>query len=108
MQLLASAKHQYRILLSLLLLGGLSALTSCSMTPTTTTASSLPARGSHDQPARRPLAVLCLSGSLGGLELNSLKFARWMQERGWPVTFIGLPDAPLTALADEWAVPADV
>ena len=78
------------------------------MIPPIVTAPSLPARGSHDQPARRPLSVLCLSGSLGELKLNSLKFARWMQERGWSVTFIGLPDTPLSALADEWAVLAEV
>ncbi|OGX84365.1 hypothetical protein BEN47_03110 [Hymenobacter lapidarius] len=49
-----------------------------------------------------------MSGSLGGLELNSLKFARWIQERGWPLTFIGLPDTPLARLAAEWAVPCQL
>ena len=53
------------------------------------------------------LAVLCLSGSLGGLELNSLKFAGWMQERGWRVTFIAPPATPLAKWAEEWVVPLE-
>jgi D-inositol-3-phosphate glycosyltransferase len=56
------------------------------------------------QPAPR-LAVLCLSNSLGGLELNSLKFAGWMQERGWSVTFLAPPATPLVSLAARWQVP---
>ncbi|OGX84614.1 hypothetical protein BEN48_02425 [Hymenobacter glacialis] len=45
-----------------------------------------------------------MSGSPGGLELNSLKFARWGQEQGG-VPVIGLPDTPLARLAAKWAVP---
>ena len=59
-------------------------------------------------PAVTPqLAVLCLSGSLGGLELNSLKFAGWMQERGWRITFFAPPATPLAKLAEEWFVPLE-
>ena len=54
------------------------------------------------------LAVLCLSGSLGGLELNSLKFAGWMQERGWRVTFFASPATPLAHWANEWFVPLEM
>ncbi|MBF9223076.1 glycosyltransferase family 4 protein [Hymenobacter ruricola] len=51
--------------------------------------------------------MLCLSGSLGGLELNSLKFAGWMQERGWRVTFLAPPATPLAHWAEEWFVPLE-
>lgn len=61
-----------------------------------------------DAPAAAPqLAVLCLSASLGGLELNSLKFAGWMQERGWRVTFIAPPATPLAKWAEEWFIPLE-
>ncbi|HEX8658667.1 MAG TPA: glycosyltransferase family 4 protein [Hymenobacter sp.] len=51
--------------------------------------------------------MLCLSGSLGGLELNSLKFAGWMQERGWRVTFLAPPATPLARWAEEWFIPLE-
>ncbi|MDB5235058.1 MAG: hypothetical protein JWR44_2051 [Hymenobacter sp.] len=60
----------------------------------------------HDEPAPQ-LAVLCLSSSLGGLELNSLKFAGWMQERGWRVTFFAPPATPLAKWAEDWFVPLE-
>jgi len=60
-----------------------------------------------DAPAAAQLAVLCLSASLGGLELNSLKFAGWMQERGWRVTFIAPPATPLAKWAEEWFIPLE-
>lgn len=53
------------------------------------------------------LGVLCLSGSLGGLELNSLKFAGWMQERGWRVTFFATPATPLATWVNDWFVPLE-
>jgi len=56
-------------------------------------------------PAPIRLAVLCLSASLGGLELNSLKFAHWMQQRGHHVLFVAPPATPLADLARQWAVP---
>lgn len=62
---------------------------------------------SAEQAAAPQLAVLCLSSSLGGLELNSLKFAGWMQERGWRVTFIAPPATPLAKWAEEWFVPLE-
>ncbi|TGE15806.1 glycosyltransferase family 4 protein [Hymenobacter elongatus] len=73
-------------------------------TPTYSPSNSGPATGS--QAAGRPrLGVLCLSASLGGLELNSLKFAAWMQARGWDVTLFAPPATPLANLAEQWAVP---
>jgi D-inositol-3-phosphate glycosyltransferase len=53
------------------------------------------------------LAVLCLSASLGGLELNSLKFAGWMQERGWQVLFLTLPGVSLQTMAQSWFIPVE-
>ncbi|MCB2377522.1 glycosyltransferase family 4 protein [Hymenobacter sp. BT635] len=68
--------------------------------------SSLPPAPSTTASADNPgLAVLCLSGSLGGLELNSLKFTAWMQARGWNATFFAPPATPLAELTGQWAVP---
>ena len=61
----------------------------------------------YRQEAAPQLGVLCLSGSLGGLELNSLKFASWMQERGWRVTFFAPPATPLAQWAENWFVPLE-
>lgn len=47
----------------------------------------------------RTLAILCLSDSLGGLEINTIKFSGWMRERGWSVTLLIPPASPLA----EWA-----
>lgn len=58
--------------------------------------------------ARAPrLGVLCLSASLGGLELNSLKFAGWMQERGWGITFLAPLTSPVAELATRWFIPCE-
>ncbi|GAA3923180.1 glycosyltransferase [Hymenobacter algoricola] len=71
-----------------------------------------PVRPATTAPAEnrnRPrLGVLCLSGSLGGLELNSLKFAAWMQLRGWDVTMLVPPATPLAELARQWVVPLEL
>ena len=56
-------------------------------------------------PATFPISLLCLSGSWGGLELNTVRFAGWMQQRGWPVQVITLPDAPIAARAAELGLP---
>ncbi|MBF9140737.1 glycosyltransferase family 4 protein [Hymenobacter properus] len=77
------------------------------MKPYYTTGSFAPERNSHAREVQPQLAVLCLSGSLGGLELNSLKFAGWMQERGWRVTFFAPPASPLAHWAEEWFVPLE-
>ena len=66
-----------------------------------------PLRTDHNPEALPQLGVLCLSGSLGGLELNSLKFAGWMQERGWRVTFFAPPATPLALWAEDWFVPLE-
>jgi D-inositol-3-phosphate glycosyltransferase len=52
-----------------------------------------------------PIAILCLSRSGGGLELNTGRFAHWMQQRGWPVQLITLPNSPLAARAAELEIP---
>ncbi|MET4106256.1 glycosyltransferase family 4 protein [Hymenobacter sp. UYP22] len=52
-----------------------------------------------------PLSILCLSDSWGGLELNTARFAGWMQARGWPVQLVVRPNSPLTARAGEMGLP---
>lgn len=52
-----------------------------------------------------PIAILCLSRSWGGLEINTGRFAHWMQQRGWPVQLITLPNSPLAARAAELQLP---
>ena len=69
--------------------------------------SGAPLPAPHEREAAPQLAVLCLSSSLGGLELNSLKFAGWMQERGWRVTFFAPPATPLAMWAEDWFVPLE-
>ncbi|WP_310396246.1 glycosyltransferase family 4 protein [Hymenobacter sp.] len=59
-------------------------------------------------PATFPIALLCLSSSWGGLELNTVRFASWMQQRGWPVQVITLPDSPIAARAAELGLPVAV
>ncbi|QJX48316.1 glycosyltransferase family 4 protein [Hymenobacter taeanensis] len=53
----------------------------------------------HRAESRAAMAVLCLSESLGGLEINTIKFSGWMRERGWPITLLVPPESPLA----EWA-----
>ncbi|WBA42699.1 glycosyltransferase family 4 protein [Hymenobacter canadensis] len=48
-----------------------------------------------------PLSILCLSDSWGGLELNTARFAGWMQQRGWPVQVITRAGSPLAVRAAE-------
>ncbi|GAB3291626.1 hypothetical protein GCM10027348_10030 [Hymenobacter tenuis] len=52
-----------------------------------------------------PISLLCLSKSWGGLELNTVRFADWMQRRGWPVQIITLEASPIAARAQEVGVP---
>ncbi len=52
-----------------------------------------------------PISLLCLSGSWGGLELNTVRFAGWMRQRGWPVQLITLPASPIAARAAEQGLP---
>lgn len=51
-----------------------------------------------------PLSILCLSESWGGLELNTARFAGWMQARGWPVQVITRANSPLATRAAELGV----
>ncbi|UYZ64432.1 glycosyltransferase family 4 protein [Hymenobacter weizhouensis] len=52
-----------------------------------------------------PLSLLCLSASWGGLELNTVRFAGWMRERGWPVQLITLKGSPMAVRAEEQELP---
>lgn len=41
------------------------------------------------------IAFYCSSVSWGGLEMNTLRYAVWMQETGWKVTLFCVADSPL-------------
>ncbi|GGG42538.1 glycosyl transferase [Hymenobacter glacieicola] len=48
---------------------------------------------------------MCLSGSWGGLELNTVRFADWMRQRGWPVQVITLAGSPIATRTTELNLP---
>ncbi|SNC64823.1 Glycosyltransferase involved in cell wall bisynthesis [Hymenobacter gelipurpurascens] len=56
-------------------------------------------QGGEKANSKQRLAILCLSDSLGGLEINTIKFSGWMRERGWDITLLIPPASPLA----EWA-----
>ncbi|MBB4601467.1 glycosyltransferase involved in cell wall biosynthesis [Hymenobacter luteus] len=56
-------------------------------------------------PAVFPISLLCLSNSWGGLELNTVRFADWMRQRGWPVQTITLANSPIATRAAELSLP---
>jgi D-inositol-3-phosphate glycosyltransferase len=58
--------------------------------------------GAFPRPA---IALQCLSESWGGLEINTIKFAGWMRERGWPVTLLVPPGTPLQEQARRAGLP---
>jgi glycosyltransferase involved in cell wall biosynthesis len=51
------------------------------------------------------LGILCLSKSLGGLELNTIRFAEWLKQRGWKLTLFLLPDTPIAEKAVQKNLP---
>jgi D-inositol-3-phosphate glycosyltransferase len=57
-----------------------------------------------DKPA---LGLLCLSNSWGGLEINTVKLAGWLRERGWPVTVFTLAGSPIQQQAQAQHLPAE-
>jgi glycosyltransferase involved in cell wall biosynthesis len=60
----------------------------------------------------RVIGIICTSSGLGGLELNTLRLARWLKERGWKIHLltaggtalqekaVGIPSS-LTSIRDE-------
>ena len=56
-------------------------------------------------PTKPPLTLLCLSASWGGLEINTVRLAGWLRERGWPVEVLTLPDSPIARHARAQALP---
>lgn len=50
------------------------------------------------------IASYCSSPSWGGLEMNVLRFLRWMKQRGWSVGYYGPPGARLYAEAQQAGV----
>ena len=51
------------------------------------------------------IGILCLSQSLGGLELNTLNFAGWLTKRGWDITLFLSPDSPIAEKAQQHHLP---
>ncbi|HOP05863.1 MAG TPA: glycosyltransferase family 4 protein [candidate division Zixibacteria bacterium] len=51
------------------------------------------------------LAFLCDTHSWGGLEMNVLRLARWLAERGWPTAIYGDPKSPLGITARDVGLP---
>lgn len=56
-------------------------------------------------PAKAPIAVLCLSASWGGMEINTAKLAGWLYERDWPVQLIAKVGSPLAEQAERQRLP---
>ncbi len=52
-----------------------------------------------------PIAIYCSSGSWGGLEMNTVRLARWMCERHHQVTLFCLENSPLAKHASAEGVP---
>jgi D-inositol-3-phosphate glycosyltransferase len=51
------------------------------------------------------IGILCNSGAWGGLEINNLKLALWLKERGHMVTFLTNPNENPYRYAEKWYVP---
>jgi glycosyltransferase involved in cell wall biosynthesis len=47
------------------------------------------------------IAFYCSSTSWGGLEMNTVRYAGWMQERGWPVILFCVQDSKIFEAANE-------
>jgi D-inositol-3-phosphate glycosyltransferase len=54
---------------------------------------------------RRGIALLCTTRALGGIELNVLRIASWLRERGHACTVYGIEGAPLITRAHAEALP---
>jgi len=52
-----------------------------------------------------PVAIYCSSGSWGGLEMNTARLARWLFERGQPVTLFCLKGTPMANQASTCKIP---
>lgn len=49
----------------------------------------------------KKIGFFCSSTSLGGLEINIVRMADWMKQRGWDVILYVLKDSPMEAIAGE-------
>ncbi len=52
-----------------------------------------------------PIALYCSSGSWGGLEMNTVRLAKWMHQQGHHVTLCCLPGSPLAKQAGSDELP---
>ena len=46
------------------------------------------------------VGILCLSKGMGGLELNTIKFAQWLKSRNWDITLFLIADSPIAHKAE--------
>ena len=56
---------------------------------------------------KKAIAYLCVSNSWGGLEMNQLRNAQWMNERGHDVLILGLKGSRIIKEADESGIEVD-
>ncbi len=54
------------------------------------------------------IASYCTSVAWGGLEMNVLRFLKWMRQRGWDTHLFTRPDARMFEQAPKWGVDATV
>jgi glycosyltransferase involved in cell wall biosynthesis len=54
------------------------------------------------------IAFYCSSTSWGGLEMNTVRYAGWMQERGWPVKIFCVKDSKIFEAAANNKIPTIV
>ena len=54
---------------------------------------------------KKTIGFLCSSSSLGGLEMNTVKLAHWMRERGWPVRVYLVKGSRLDRMASSYDLP---
>ncbi|MFH1319874.1 MAG: glycosyltransferase family 4 protein [Bacteroidota bacterium] len=52
----------------------------------------------------KKIGFLCSSSSLGGLEINVVRLAFWMKQRGWEVVLYVLKNSPIEAMAKDRSI----
>jgi hypothetical protein len=52
-----------------------------------------------------PIAIYCSSRAAGGLELNVVRMATWLQAAGYPVCTIAAPDSEISRRLNKERIP---